>query len=88
MTPPKQLNPILISRLEDGLNYYKNGDLTLKETIDGFTKLILEYTDNALPTKLTDRLIRLSHLKRILTELDRWDKQIDDRLEEFKETGL
>ena len=35
-----------------------------------------------------DRLIRISFLKKILSELGLWNKQIEKRLEEFKKTGL
>ena len=38
--------------------------------------------------ELFDRLIRISHLKKILIELNLWNKQIEERLEKFKETGL
>ena len=38
--------------------------------------------------QITDRLIIISYLKKILFELGLWNQQIEDRLEKYKETGL
>ena len=47
------MDAYLRSRFIDGLNYYKYGDLTLEETLNGFEKL-LEMMEKTFEAELTE----------------------------------
>lgn len=67
------------SRLSDGLNYYKNGSLTLEQTLDGFEEVLKDYSPVEPPVKPAngnkDKVVSLIN-KMIIENKKHFDKGI------------
>ena len=77
------MDATLKSRLIDGLNYYKNGDLTLEGTLNGFEKLIGEFGGRLKPqTDIEKQESIVAILSQLLDEIEQ-----DDRIIKYRKIG-